>query len=305
MKNMITTKPMIDPQANPNSMLLNLWRLGQKDLARATEKSTRESNPNAKIYSLACEEWLDKYIGDCPSVLTLKENVRKLAIEDDPVLIIGPSGTGKELIARALHGSRNGKFEAINCTALPSELIESELFGHEKGAFTGAVDKRLGKFVSAWGGTLFLDEIGDMPLLMQAKLLRVLQEKEVTPLGSDKITKINCRVVAATNRTLAQLRDELHFRDDLFWRLSTFTLYTKSISERLDDFHSIMDYLGGEEIMNKFDSFVAPRNSFEPVTLICNSKYYEVFGKLEGNVRQLQSIIRRYKVLGELPERLA
>lgn len=297
--------PGMDPRAiapnNPNELLVGLFHSGQAQLAEQTERDTVSKNPTSKIYSMACERWLAKYIGHHSSVIELKEKVRKLAVEDDPVLIVGPSGTGKELIARALHGRRPGKFEAINCTALPSELLESELFGHVKGAFTGAVEDRIGKFRAAFNGTLFLDEIGDMPVEMQAKLLRVLQEQEVTPLGSDKAPeKIKCRIVAATNKPIDTLLGNIHFREDLYWRLAAFCLETlaliapidSNVPSRIKDIHEIMDSLGGTEIMTKFDAKYSTPD-FE--------HWIEAFGYLKGNVRELQALVRRYQVFGELP----
>lgn len=275
----------------PNKMLLAFWRAGQKDQARTIELNTRAGNPNAKLYSMACEEWLDKYIGHCQSVVELKDTVRKLAIEPDNVLIIGPTGTGKELIARALHGSRSGKFIGINCTALPSEMIESELFGHKKGSFTGALDDRVGKIQAAWGGTLFLDEIGDMPMDMQAKLLRVLQEKTYSRIGDDaNEQKMSCRIVAATHRSLEELRHECKFRDDLYWRMATFSVKTTCLSERYTDIAEIVDSLGGHELYTEFSKLHANASVED----------YVKFFDLRGNMRSLQAQVRRYQVLGNV-----
>jgi len=265
----------------PSDLILTLWRSGQRDFARDTERATRAANPKVKLASCSTEEWLDKFITVNPVMLEMKETVRKLQPENDPVLIFGPTGTGKELIAHALHGSREGKFIAVNCTALPSELLESELFGHKKGAFTGASDDRVGKFRAAWKGTLFLDEIGDMPLDMQAKLLRVLQENSVCPLGSDREEIIECRVVAATNMNLRNLVDTGMFRLDLYHRLSVFEINLTSLDARLEDIEHIIDYLGGNGL----------------VTAVKDNPKHE--WNLEGNVRSLQAQIRRWLVLGK------
>lgn len=243
-------------------------------MAKKMEEAARKGTPDVKLFSCHTEEVLEKFVTVNPQMIALKAKVQKLQAEDDPVLIIGPTGTGKEIIARALHGGRWGKFVPVNCTALPSELLESELFGHEKGAFTGALSDRVGKFRAAFKGTLFLDEIGDMPLDMQAKLLRVLQEKTVTPLGTDKEEEVSCRVVAATNKSIEELLNKLHFREDLYHRLAVFTLQTSPLIDRMDDVRHIVDSLGGEKIPD----------------LAWNTS---------GNVRSLQAQVRRWQVLGE------
>jgi transcriptional regulator with PAS, ATPase and Fis domain len=276
------------PPKGPDDLLLQFWKAGQREQARILEMNTRAGVPGIKMFSTYTEEWLDKYIGHSSYVQQLKVTVRKLQAEDDSVLIIGDSGTGKELIARALHGSRSGKFIGVNCTALPSEMIESELFGHKKGSFTGATDDRPGKIQAAWGGTLFLDEIGDMPPDMQAKLLRVLQEREYSPVGEDnKVMKVNCRIVAATNKRIDELL--LHtFRTDLYWRLSTFIIKTIPLHERTEDIADIVDSLGGSTLYDKFAKYHA-----EPTA----NDYIEFFD-LRGNIRSLQAQVRRWLVLG-------
>lgn len=265
---------------NNPSELLYLQYQSDKALAKSLELATRKTSPDVKLWSHITEEWLERFITVSPAMLSVKSMVRKLQPENDPVLIVGPTGTGKELLARALHGSREqypgGKFIPVNCTALPSELLESELFGHKKGAFTGAIDDRIGKFRAAWKGTLFLDEIGDMPLDMQAKLLRVLQEGTVCPLGSDKEEPVTCRIVAATNKPLDVLLNKLHFREDLFYRLSTFVVQTTPLAERLEDIEHIVDSLGGEALVT------------------CGNIKWNI----EGNVRTLQAQVRKWQVLG-------
>ncbi len=163
------------------------------------------------------------------AVLDLKERMKKIAFSDFTVLITGEHGTGKELVAREINRNsrrKNKPFVAINCAAIPESLFENELFGHVKGAFTGALKARDGLFKAADGGTLFLDEIGDLPIYLQAKLLRALQEKEIKPVGADKSIKVDVRVIAATNRDLAKMVDENLFRADLYYRLEELTLET-------------------------------------------------------------------------------
>lgn len=194
--------------------------------------------------TLLKEELKDRYqlektiIGNSPAMRDIYKTIGKVAPSDITVLIQGESGTGKELIARAIHfnSKRLGKpFIAINCAAIPKELLESELFGFEKGAFTGAVERKLGKFEQANGGTIFLDEIGDMPLDLQAKILRVLQEKEVTRTGGNQSITVDTRIVAATNQDLEVLVREKAFREDLYYRLNVVPINLVSLRERKED----------------------------------------------------------------------
>lgn len=228
------------------------------------------------------DAWLRRFITADTLMLELKDETRKLATEDDEVLITGETGTGKELLARALHGERTGKFVAINCAGLPKELIESELFGHEKGAFTGAINSKTGLMSVAKDGTLFLDEIGEMPVDVQGKLLRALQEKIIRKVGSNTSETINCRVVSATNRNLSEMCDTKHFRVDLYARLGVFELHTTPLRNRLCDVLPILQSLdGGKELSEKFNGW--------------NTLTYPF------NIRSLQAMCRRYKVLGKLP----
>jgi len=232
------------------------------------------------------EFWLSKFITHTPSMMTMKDHVRKLAPLTDPVLIQGDSGTGKELIAHALHGQRKGKFIPVNCAGLPEHLIESELFGHSKGSFTGADKEKVGMLLEAKDGTLFLDEIGDLTLQLQAKLLRTIQESKIRPVGTNIEIDINCRFICATHHKLfEQMRKDL-FRDDLYWRISTFTLDIKPLSIRTGDIIPIMQSLDPEGKLNLNEiSYIADRPA----------EY------LSGNVRSLQQIVRRYQILGVKP----
>ena len=179
-----------------------------------------------------------KIIGNTSQMQKVFNVIHKLAKVDTPVLIRGASGTGKELVAKAVHfnsARKDEKFVAINCSAIPENLFESELFGHEKGSFTGADQRKIGKFQFAEGGTLFLDEVGDMPQLMQVKILRVLQEKLFTPVGSNREIPTNVRIIAATNRPLEEMMKTGQFREDLFYRLNVVPIFLPQLNDRKDD----------------------------------------------------------------------
>ena len=177
-------------------------------------------------------------VGDAPSLAAVRSAIQKAAPTNATVLIWGESGVGKELVARAIHRDslrRDGPFVQVNCAAIPDELIESELFGHEKGSFTGATDRQIGKFEQADKGTIFLDEVGDMSLKTQAKVLRVLQEQELERLGSNRVIKVDVRVIAATNKNLEEEIDKHTFREDLFYRLNVVPIHVPALRERRDD----------------------------------------------------------------------
>lgn len=177
-------------------------------------------------------------VGKGSAIQSVRKLIEQVASKDANVLILGESGTGKEVVARAIHemsGRADGPFVPVNCGAIPGELLESELFGHEKGAFTGAISSRRGRFELAEGGTLFLDEIGDMPMPMQVKLLRVLQERVYERVGGTKPIQANVRIIAATHRNLETMIEENKFREDLYYRLNVFPIDTPALRERLDD----------------------------------------------------------------------
>lgn len=228
------------------------------------------------------EAWLERFITVHPIMLRLKDCIRKLAPIEDEVLITGPTGTGKELLANALHGNRPGKFIGINCAGIPENLLESQLFGYTKGAYTGAATDRPGLLKIAAKGTLFLDEIGDMPLVLQSKLLRAIQERKYMRIGGLNDEPVACRFVAATHRNLEAMVEQGLFREDLFYRLSTFQLATLGLDVRGDDVRLILQALNSS----------LPEDVLKRVT----TKH------LKGNVRSLQQIVKRYNVLGTLPE---
>ncbi len=237
----------------------------------------------------------DDLVGDSQPMRLVKAFGARAAKSSIPVLITGESGVGKEVIARALHGAsdRSGKaFVAVNCGALPANLIESILFGHEKGSFTGATDKHLGKFAEASGGTLFLDEIGELPLDMQVKLLRALQEGEIDPVGSKRSVRVDVRIVSATNRDPAQQVKDGQFREDLFYRLNVFPIEAPALRDRRDDIPALVDH------------FIARFNAEEgrriagasPETLALLTAF-----DWPGNVRQLENAVYRAIVLADAP----
>jgi DNA-binding NtrC family response regulator len=234
-------------------------------------------------------------IGSSPAMTLVKRMGERAAKSAIPILITGESGVGKELIARAVHGSseRAGKpFVAVNCGAIPENLVESILFGHEKGSFTGATDKHLGKFKEADGGTLFLDEVGELPLDMQVKLLRALQEGEIDPIGSKRSQKVDVRIVSATNRDVAQAVTQGRFREDLYYRLNVFPIEAPSLRERREDVPALV-----EAFIRRFNVEEGKRViGAAPETLALLTAF-----DWPGNVRQLENTVYRAIVLADAP----
>ncbi len=235
----------------------------------------------------------DSMVGSSKGMLRVKTMIDKVALSDVRVLILGANGTGKELVAHALHaqsGRASGPFVEVNCAAIPSELIESELFGHEKGAFTSAIRQRKGKFEQADGGTLFLDEIGDMSLAAQAKVLRALQEHQICRVGSDKEIEVDVRVIAATNKDLRQEIAKGNFREDLYHRLSVIVLRVPTLKERAEDIPELIDYFI-RQICAEYGiepKAIAP----EAVAELCGMDW-------PGNVRELRNVVERLIILSE------
>jgi DNA-binding NtrC family response regulator len=219
--------------------------------------------------------------------------VERVAASETRVCILGETGTGKELVARTLHeksARKNGPFVTLNCAAVPAELIESELFGHEKGAFTGAATRHLGKFEQAHGGALFLDEIGDMPALMQAKLLRVLEQKEIERIGGDRAIEVDVRVIVATHRNLEQMVTAGAFRQDLYHRIFVFPIVLPPLRDRRDDIPLLVDY---------FARTVAEQNDW-PARAITEGAYAELQRYTwPGNVRELRNVVERLLLLAD------
>jgi len=245
-------------------------------------------------------------IGEHESIKALWREILKTAPTNATILIHGESGTGKELIARALHAhsQRTGeKFVQVNCAAIPEDLIESELFGHEKGAFTGATERKIGKFEQADAGTIFLDEIGDMSLRTQSKVLRVLEEGEVQRVGSAKVGKVDVRVIAATNKDLRAEMKEGRFREDLYFRLNVVPLHSPALRERKDDIPRLVDH---------FARTFSEENNFKPKRFTADAMAVLVANPWKGNVRELRNVVERLIILtdgdvidaGDLPDSL-
>ena len=231
------------------------------------------------------------FIGEDPRILMTLRNVQRIARTDCDVMLSGPSGTGKELMARCIHvASRRSKhpFVALNCAAIPRDLMESEIFGHVRGAFTGASERRTGRFEAAAGGTLFLDEIGEMDLGLQGKLLRVIQEREFTPVGDNRTCKVDVRIVSATNQDLASLCRERLFREDLYYRLNVLPLQLPSLAERPLDIPLLANHFIGRA--NERHCRNVRKLTAAAERIFCDYSW-------PGNVRELQHLIERLVVL--------
>ena len=229
---------------------------------------------------------MDYIIGNNKQIRQLKDSIKKIAKSNSTVLISGESGTGKELIARSIHSQSDRAtkpFIAVNCAAIPESLLESELFGYLKGAFTGAnVQGRVGKFELANKGVIFLDEIGDMPLHLQAKILRVLQDKRLTPIGSNKVVQLDIRVVAATNKNLKKLMEENKFREDLYYRLNVIPIAVPPLRKRLDDIEKL-----------SYHFLTRYNESFGKNVTKIDNEVLQAFMEYDwdGNIRELENVI--------------
>lgn len=286
-----------------NTLREEVTQLSHKDrfireAAASTKKPVEKSTTGERRQALLDRNFVfEGVFGESPKLLNALEIAEKAAPTDLPVLIDGESGTGKELMAKVIHtnGSRADKpYISVNCGAIPDNLLESELFGHKRGAFTGATSDRKGKFESADGGTIFLDEIGELPLQGQVKLLRVLQSSELQRVGSDQVTHVDTRIVAATNRDLLEMSRQGLFREDLYYRLSVINVTIPPLRERRDEIPLLFDYFGGEasENLKREPIQFSPRLR----TFLSNYDY-------PGNVRELRNIIYRISCLaGEVAD---
>ena len=264
--------------------------LEKKDLQNTKNSLIKENTQLKKKVS-------KKYqmIGDSPALKNIQNMIEKVAPSDARVLITGSNGSGKELVAHAIHSlserSKNPIVE-VNCAAIPSELIESELFGHVKGSFTGAIKDKQGKFEQANGGTLFLDEIGDMSLVAQAKVLRALQENKVSPVGSDKEIKVDVRVLAATNKDLKKEIEAGKFREDLYHRLSVIEIHVPSLDERKDDIPILVKHFA--KLISEEQGTSVKEFDDKAIKTLQNFSW-------TGNIRELRNVVERLIILGSNP----
>ena len=241
--------------------------------------------------SLKKKVYGQEMVGESPAIKEIKEMIEKVAPTDARVLVMGANGTGKELVARNLHQKSNRSampYVEVNCAAIPSELIESELFGHEKGSFTSAIKQHKGKFEQADGGTLFLDEIGDMSLAAQAKVLRVLQEKKLSRVGSDKDIVVDVRVVAATNKNLKEEIAKGTFREDLYHRLSVIVIKVPTLDQRKEDIPLLVDHFMGQ---------ICQETGMQPRKIESEAMKLLVDKSWTGNIRELRNVVERLLIL--------
>ena len=265
-------------------------KAGKKDWSvdRIEQFSNVFDQVTSVLSRMDARHFFPSIIGESMAMRGLLSLIRKVSPTDSTVLILGESGTGKELVATSIHenSERNEKsFIKLNCAAIPAELMESELFGHEKGAFTGATKFKPGKFDMADGGTIFFDEIGDMPFNLQAKILRVLQEQEFYRVGGSRTTKINVRIVASTNKNLEKMVQEGTFREDLFYRLNVFTLHLPPLRERKEDIPLLVDYF--------------LQNIPQKVNISSVALQMLVASNWPGNIRELKNTVESAAVLAE------
>ena len=283
--------------AQANGLRAEIMQLSHKDrfISASTQARTRAELTNAaRRQALLDRNFVfDGVFGDNPALLECLETGEKAAPTELPVLIDGESGTGKELLAKVIHANGNRsdqEYVSVNCGAIPENLIESELFGHRKGAFTGATNDRKGKFESANDGTIFLDEIGELPLPGQVKLLRVLQDHEVQRVGSDQPIPVNARVVAATNRNLLEMARDGSFREDLYYRLSVIQVTLPPLRERRDEIPVLIDFFLDQaaELMDR-----------QPVKMSARLRRHLLGYSYPGNIRELRNIILRISCLAD------
>ena len=257
------------------------------------KNATDKANLTTTVKTLKKKVYGQEMIGQSAALMHIREIIGKVAATDARVLITGPNGSGKELVARSLHQQSNRSampYIEVNCAAIPGELIESELFGHEKGSFTSAIKQHKGKFEQADGGTLFLDEIGDMSLAAQAKVLRVLQEKKLSRVGSDKDIEVDVRVIAATNKNLIEEIGKGTFREDLYHRLSVIVIAVPSLDERKDDIPLLIDHFV-QQIST--ESGMTRKTFSKGAVAALQAKSWP------GNIRELRNVVERLMILGD------
>ncbi|MBN8623110.1 MAG: sigma-54-dependent Fis family transcriptional regulator [Flavobacteriales bacterium] len=258
----------------------------------------QKTNQNLKSENSTLKKKVNKkyqMIGESAPLKKIQEMIQKVATSDARVLITGPNGAGKELVAHAIHAQSDrskGPMIEVNCAAIPSELIESELFGHVKGSFTGAIKDKQGKFELANNGTIFLDEIGDMSLVAQAKVLRALQESKVSPVGSDKEIKVDVRVLAATNKNMQKEIEAGKFREDLYHRLSVIEIYVPPLDERKEDIQLLVRHFA--KVISEEHGTAQKEFSADAVKALENFSW-------TGNIRELRNVVERLIILGSNP----
>jgi formate hydrogenlyase transcriptional activator len=282
--------------ARTNPIVFPSREYQQYDQAPRRTEEFVEQNLSLQAEPMNEEEEFRGIVGSNLRLKTVIENIQIVAPADSTVLILGETGTGKELIARAIHDlspRKNYPFVKVNCAAIPSGLLESELFGHERGAFTGAIAQKIGRFELANKGTLFLDEIGDIPLELQPKLLRVLQEQEFERLGSTRTQRVDVRVVAATNANIAPMVAEKKFRSDLFYRLNVFPITVPPLRERRDDIERLVRHFANKyaQRMGKHIASI-PKATMDA---LCRHTW-------PGNIRELQNLMERAVLLSPGPQ---
>lgn len=261
---------------------LNKETLKKENKTLQTENKTLKKKVNKKY----------QMIGESPALKKIQDMIEKVADSDARVLITGPNGAGKELVAHAIHNQSDrmrGPMVEVNCAAIPSELIESELFGHVKGSFTGAIKDKQGKFEQANSGTIFLDEIGDMSLIAQAKVLRALQESKVSPVGSDKEIKVDVRVIAATNKNMQVEIEAGRFREDLYHRLSVIEIYVPPLDDRKEDIPLLVSHFAS--IIGEEHGSAAKKFDDAAIKALQNYSW-------TGNIRELRNVVERLIILG-------
>ena len=258
----------------------------------AKERLPRKPSP---LRLIPTEHNFEEIIGESPALKRTLKQVEIVAPTDSTVLLLGETGTGKELIARAIHNlsfRRERTLVKVNCAAIPTGLLESELFGHEKGAFTGAIAQRIGRFELANRGTIFLDEIGDIPIELQPKLLRVLQEREFERLGSTRTIHTDARLIAATNRELHNMVEQRKFREDLFYRLNVFPIYVPALRERSEDIPLLVNHFA-QRFARRMNRTI---ETIPAETMAALTRY-----PWPGNIRELQNLIERAVILSHGP----